>query len=67
MCDLDWNDDHVKCPHCGCRMSDLYEFEFRWSEVITIDCWDCGEKFDLHERRTVEYAASKCEKEATEA
>lgn len=64
----EWHDsedgEHVRCPKCGERWADLWDYDWRTREVIDVECPFCAADLHLRQSVIVEYSVAVREAEA---
>jgi len=50
--------DHVNCPDCGAKQTDLDDHEWGTQEELTVSCGECGRDYLLSRQVSVSYGAA---------
>lgn len=54
-----FDDEHVVCPHCSDRITDLWEFDFGHGDEVETDCPSCGKSIAIAIERTATYGVRR--------
>lgn len=47
--------DSVECPHCGTKISDLWDYNWTHAETVEVECGECNKPLTIERHVSVTY------------